>query len=330
MNKIYRTFVFFLLASISALASADWYTVDLYDFRPGHSGFGFQTMWVYGIKANNVEDDSPFFTARVPLKEGDVIHSMQCQVYDNMTVDHLGNEKNVSVYLAQHSVNEANADVSETIFTLESEGTPGFTTLKSQPTNFVVKKSVDFSNSDGNGDTYSTLLIHAFLTPSNASLPTGQYMSVKACGIEYTPAAQVSNTPEIEPFSTLRIQENTPGFVAVDGIIESNRSGFTGTGFANTDNANNKGIHYSLAVPKNGNYLVKFRFAHVGSFRSASLQLDGGIRGSYAFNETGSWDNWVDSNSINVYIEAGTHKISLISTNNAGLPNIDYVEITAQ
>lgn len=330
MNKIYRTFVFFLFASISALASADWYTVDLYDFRPGHSGYGFQTMWVYGLRANNVEDGNAFFTARVHLKEGDVIHSMQCQVYDNYGVDHLGQTKNVNLYLAQHSVNEANADVSEIILSVTAEGTPGFTTIKSQPTNYVVKKSVDFSNSDGNGDTYSTLLVHAFLEPTETQTTTGRYMSIKACGIEYTPAAEVTNIPEIEPFSTLRIQENTPGFVSVDGIIESNRSGFTGTGFANTDNANNKGIVYSLTVPRNGNYLVKFRYALVGSFRSASLLLDGGIRGSYAFNETGSWDNWVDSNSINVYIEAGTHNISLVSTSNAGLPNVDYVEITAQ
>ena len=44
------------------------------------------------------------------------------------------------------------------------------------------------------------------------------------------------------------IQENTLGFCAVDGTVDSNNTGFTGAGFANAENAVGRGVNWSVSV----------------------------------------------------------------------------------
>ena len=43
--------------------------------------------------------------------------------------------------------------------------------------------------------------------------------------------------PPPPPPGSVTLQENLTGFCGVDGTIDSNNAGFTGSGFANTNNA---------------------------------------------------------------------------------------------
>ncbi|MBN2612931.1 MAG: carbohydrate-binding protein [Bacteroidales bacterium] len=129
---------------------------------------------------------------------------------------------------------------------------------------------------------------------------------------------------------TLTIQENTTGFCSVDGTVDNNNSGFTGTGFANTTNASGMGITWSVSIPASGSYTLKWRHANGGSAdRTAQLMVDGStVASGLNFPATGSWTTWSETSGTNVTLSAGTRLIRLQATTSGGLSNIDYFIIT--
>ena len=48
------------------------------------------------------------------------------------------------------------------------------------------------------------------------------------------------------PAGSVTLQENLTGFCGVDGTVDSNNAGYTGTGFANTNNASNAGVRWRV------------------------------------------------------------------------------------
>ncbi|MBN1788840.1 MAG: hypothetical protein JW806_10675, partial [Sedimentisphaerales bacterium] len=85
------------------------------------------------------------------------------------------------------------------------------------------------------------------------------------------------------------IQENETGFCNVDGAIESEHSGYTGSGYSNTDNSNGTGIDYKANVNTAGTYSVAVRFANGSSSRSADLIVNGLTIEAFSFAGTGTW-----------------------------------------
>lgn len=125
--------------------------------------------------------------------------------------------------------------------------------------------------------------------------------------------------------NTITIQESTSGFCLVDGTIDSNQAGFTGSGFANTSNANGNGIEWAVSGSA-GTYTLTWRYAVINN-RPASLIIDGIAVGNTPFNATGSWIDW-DTQTMTVNLGAGVHDIRLEATQVDGLGNIDYLQVT--
>ncbi|UII29534.1 T9SS type A sorting domain-containing protein [Fulvivirga maritima] len=125
------------------------------------------------------------------------------------------------------------------------------------------------------------------------------------------------------------IQENTQGFCSVDGAIESNNSGYTGSGFANTDNTIGSGINWSVSFNSLENYNFTWRYANGGGTdRSARLLVNGSvIASSVSFPQTAEWTSW-NTVTVNVSLPAGISDIRLEATQASGLANIDFMEIT--
>ncbi len=127
---------------------------------------------------------------------------------------------------------------------------------------------------------------------------------------------------------TIRIQENTTGFCSVDGSVDNNNSGFTGSGFANTDNAVGNAIEWRIRVPASGTYRLTWRQANGVSNRPASVFSNGQrLASNVSFNNTGSFTSWATV-SVNVQLAAGEHLIRLQAEASGGLANIDYLEVT--
>lgn len=128
--------------------------------------------------------------------------------------------------------------------------------------------------------------------------------------------------------SSLTIEENTTGFCSVDGSVASTNTGYTGTGYADTNSATGAGVSWSVYIPATGTYTLKWRYAST-SDRPANLKVDGTIVVSnVAFTSTGSWTTWITTGTTSVSLTAGTHVIRLEATNAAGLGNIDNITIT--
>lgn len=128
--------------------------------------------------------------------------------------------------------------------------------------------------------------------------------------------------------SSLVIQENATGFCSVDGTVDTNYSGYTGTGFANTNNATGAGISWTVSIPSAGTYTLKWRYASTSS-RPANLKVNGTVVASnLAFASTGAWTTWAETGTTSVSLAAGNGVIRLEATTSSGLGNIDNMTIT--
>ncbi|GLB53476.1 hypothetical protein NBRC110019_25170 [Neptunitalea chrysea] len=128
--------------------------------------------------------------------------------------------------------------------------------------------------------------------------------------------------------TTITIQENASGFCSVDGSVDNNNSGYTGTGFANTDNASGNSISYSVTASGGSATLVIGYANGGGTDRPANIVVNNATAvSSLSFPATTNWTTW-STVSTTVTLTSGTNDIVLEATSSGGLGNIDYLEIT--
>jgi lysophospholipase L1-like esterase len=139
-----------------------------------------------------------------------------------------------------------------------------------------------------------------------------------------------SRSSSSSALSALTIQENATGFCRVDGTVDSNNTGYTGSGFANTTNASGTQIAWSLNASASGNYQLEIRFANAGTTgRPGQLSINNGANGTYnlALAATGAWTTW-QTETIPVVLTQGENQFVLTAITSGGLANVDYVKLT--
>jgi len=110
----------------------------------------------------------------------------------------------------------------------------------------------------------------------------------------------------------------------IQGVVESNWAGFTGTGFVNGDNVVGSGVEFTVTGPAT---TVAIRHANgTTTNRPMSMSIDGGAGVIVDFPGTGAWTNWASKN-VPISLAAGTHTLRLTSTTSNGGPNLDKIEI---
>ncbi|MBC8053411.1 MAG: T9SS type A sorting domain-containing protein [Sphingobacteriaceae bacterium] len=131
------------------------------------------------------------------------------------------------------------------------------------------------------------------------------------------------------PGASITIQENTTGFCSVQGTVDNNNAGFTGTGFANANNALNAGVTWRINVPAAGTYTLAWRHANGGGTNRPGRLLVNGTQvvATIDFNATTNWTTWTEV-SISMALSAGQNTIRLEGTTASGLSNIDYLKVT--
>jgi hypothetical protein len=124
------------------------------------------------------------------------------------------------------------------------------------------------------------------------------------------------------------LQENATGFCGVDGPVENEWAGYTGAGYANTDNALGNGVDWKINVPSNGNYTFVWRYALVEGDRTGKLIVNGTtVVPSISFPASGALTTYIETPPMEVSLTAGTKDIRLEATTADGLGNIDYLMI---
>ncbi|MGN0921129.1 MAG: endo-1,4-beta-xylanase [Cellvibrio sp.] len=170
---------------------------------------------------------------------------------------------------------------------------------------------------------------------ANAERPTITGSACQSTGTP-PPASSSSSTSSSQSSSNssggtarLTLQESASGFCSVQGTIDNNHTGFTGSGFANTDNHQGASITWAATAQTYGTYRISFRYANGGtSARSGSLLVNGGANGDYTVNlpTTAGWDDWRDI-SLDIDLERGNNTLQLRATGAEGLANIDSLTI---
>lgn len=137
-------------------------------------------------------------------------------------------------------------------------------------------------------------------------------------------SSSVSSSPIVD---TLTIEEND-GFCNVEGSVDSNHSGYNGSGFANTENVQGAGIEWSVEVPSAGTYALNWRYANGSSDRPGEILVNGVAQANIDMPGTNAWDDFTGSGTVTVNLSAGYNELRLQASGGSGLANIDSLSVT--
>ncbi|WP_246001704.1 family 43 glycosylhydrolase [Allorhizocola rhizosphaerae] len=108
---------------------------------------------------------------------------------------------------------------------------------------------------------------------------------------------------------------------ACDGLIESNHTGFSGTGFCNANNAVGAAVTFTVNASDAGTATLGIRYAN-GTTADRPATVNGT---AVSFPGTGAWTTWA-TRTLTLQVNAGSNTIRLAPTTVSGLPNIDYLD----
>lgn len=113
------------------------------------------------------------------------------------------------------------------------------------------------------------------------------------------------------------------------GTIDSDWTGFSGSGFCNGTNATGAYAQFTVTAPAAGTATLSVRFANgTTTPRPADVVVNGAtVAAGASFASTGVWTGWT-TRTFTVPVAAGSNTVRLNPTTAAGLPNVDHVELT--
>jgi Carbohydrate binding module (family 6) len=111
-------------------------------------------------------------------------------------------------------------------------------------------------------------------------------------------------------------------------IVATDNPGYTGTGYADYQNASGDYVQWTVQVPAAGTWTLLFRYANGGTGdRPLDITIDGADIGTLPFAPTASWTDWEFQGDV-VQLPAGQVTIRATATGQSG-GNIDYLGISS-
>lgn len=136
-----------------------------------------------------------------------------------------------------------------------------------------------------------------------------------------------SGGTDLGPPVSIVIEEDE-GFCSVDGTIDTDNAGFSGSGFANADNAIGAGVEWSVDASASTNVTLEIVFANGGeAARPGNVSVNGAAAGTVDFPPTGDFATWSTA-SVAVDLAPGSNTIRIESAAGDGLANIDSLTVT--
>ncbi|MDX3642566.1 CBM35 domain-containing protein [Streptomyces sp. MB09-02B] len=110
------------------------------------------------------------------------------------------------------------------------------------------------------------------------------------------------------------------------GTIDSDWTGYSGSGFCNGTNAAGAHAQFTVTAPASGTATLSVRFANgTTAARAASVTVNGTTATTTSFESTGTWTAWT-TKTLTVPVTSGSNVIRINPTAAGGLPNIDYLD----
>jgi rhamnogalacturonan endolyase len=189
-------------------------------------------------------------------------------------------------------------------------------------TNGSISKVEFYANNTKLGDDSNSPFTDTFSKPEN-----GVY-NLTAVATDNDGNFTTSAIITVEVGNSVIIQEGETGACNVDGIaLETTNAGFTGAGYCNTDNAIGKGANWKISLPEKADYILSWRYAAT-SARPGNLLVNGVVKGAINLLNTGAFDTWLEAETT-LGLQQGVTSIRLEASTEGGLPNIDYLKVTA-
>ncbi|UWZ59696.1 carbohydrate-binding protein [Dactylosporangium aurantiacum] len=111
------------------------------------------------------------------------------------------------------------------------------------------------------------------------------------------------------------------------GTIDSDRGGFSGSGYCNGNAAVGAYARFTVNAAAAGTATVGIRWANgATAARPANVVVNGATVASAQFASTGAWTTWTTT-TVTVPVNAGSNTVRLDPTTANGLPNIDYLDV---
>ncbi|MCW6006687.1 PQQ-dependent sugar dehydrogenase [Micromonospora sp. CPCC 205371] len=135
--------------------------------------------------------------------------------------------------------------------------------------------------------------------------------------------AAIAAGPDQHRATAAEVRYEAEQATIINGVVENDYSGFTGTGYVDSANAVGAAIEFSVRAPAAGSRALVFRYAN-GSFsgRPATVTVNGTVRGTLQFPGTGGWTTW-RTQTLTTALSAGANVVRLTATTRRGLANID-------
>jgi glucose/arabinose dehydrogenase len=114
------------------------------------------------------------------------------------------------------------------------------------------------------------------------------------------------------------------------GVVESNHTGFTGTGFVNFDNVVGSAIQWTITSAVAGSASLTLRYANGTTVdRPMDIAVNGTVvAAARSFPGTTNWDTW-STQTLNVTLNAGANTVRATATTANGGPNLDRLSVGA-
>ncbi|GLI01471.1 GDSL-type esterase/lipase family protein [Phytohabitans aurantiacus] len=110
------------------------------------------------------------------------------------------------------------------------------------------------------------------------------------------------------------------------GTIDSNHTGFSGSGFCNADNAIGAAAQFTVTASAAGTATLGIRYANgTTTARPADVLVNGTRATGASFDGTGAWTTWTTL-TLTAPVNAGTNTIRLNPTTASGLANVDALD----
>lgn len=159
---------------------------------------------------------------------------------------------------------------------------------------------------------------------------SGGAMSAGGGATEPPSAGGTGGSTDPPPYlPEILLEEGALGFCSVDGVVEDTNAGFSGVGYANTDNASGAEIEWAVNVGEAGVYSLEFTFSNGGAEdRPGALHVNGAeAHPSASFPPTTDFTTWATV-TFEVSLSVGENRIVLRSTTASGLANVDSLKVS--
>lgn len=123
-------------------------------------------------------------------------------------------------------------------------------------------------------------------------------------------------------------EENALGFCSSSAVIDTKHTGYTGTGFVDSENVVGASISWSVSAASAKTYSAVIRFGNGGTgARRATVVVNDSEIKTLDFPTNSNWDQW-QTVTVDIPLKAGTNSVKLVAATADGLANIDSLSVT--